>query len=45
MVPNMPVPMVIIPIVVISMFSFVKKANNNLGNMHCNNFKEFITLF
>ena len=34
MVPNMPVLMVIIPMVVISMFSFAKKENNNLGNLH-----------
>ena len=32
-VPNMPVPMVIIPMVAISMSSLVKKENNNLGKM------------
>ena len=39
MVPNMPVPMVIRHMVVISMFSLAKKENNNLGNMHNKNVK------
>ena len=34
---KMPVPMVIIPMVVISMFSLAKKENNYLGNMHNKN--------
>ena len=34
---NMPVPMVIIPMVVISMFSLAKKENHNLGDMHNKN--------
>ena len=33
-VPNMPVPMVIIPMIVISISSLAKKEKNNLGNMH-----------
>ena len=37
MVPNMPVPLEIIPMVVISMFCLAKKENNNLGNMHNKN--------
>ena len=37
MVPNMPVTMVIIPMVVISMSSLAKKEKNNLGNMHNKN--------
>ena len=37
MVPNMPVPMVIIPMEVISMSSLVKKEKSNLGNMHNKN--------
>ena len=37
MVPNMPVPMVLIPMVVISMFSLVKKENNNLSKMRNKN--------
>ena len=37
MVPNMPVPMVIISMVVISMFSLAKKQKKNLGNMHNTN--------
>ena len=37
MVPNMPVPMVIMPMVEISMFSLAKKEINNLGNMHYKN--------
>ena len=37
MVPNMPVPMVTILMVVISMFSLAKKENNNLCYMHNKN--------
>ena len=37
MVPNMPVLMVVIPMVVISMSSLAKKEKNNLGNMHNKN--------
>ena len=33
-VSNVPVPMVIIPMVVISMSSLAKKEKNNLGNIH-----------
>ena len=37
MVPNMPVPMGIISMVVISISSLAKKEKNSLGNMHNNN--------
>ena len=37
MVPNMPVPMVIIHMVVISMSSLANNEKNNLGNMHNKN--------
>ena len=40
MVPNMPVSMFIIPMVVISMSSLAKKEKNNLGSMHNKNIEE-----